>query len=147
MTTKTLKPPSSTQHLIDAPVPVRLRLSALWVAVMFLYVYVDLFSFYKPGTIDDILIGRVWEFDISQGWAVGALGLMTVPILMSFLSLTMPAGLTRRINLVVASLYVLVSVFNVVGETWSFIWVGAAVEIALLLMIVRYAWTWPTRAD
>ncbi|HVR32546.1 MAG TPA: DUF6326 family protein [Acidimicrobiia bacterium] len=146
MTTSTLKPPSPTQRLLDAPVPARFRLSALWVAVMFLYVYVDLFSFYKPGTIDDILIGRVWEFDISQGWALGALGLMTVPCLMPFLSLAMRAGVTRWINLVVASLYVPISIFNIIGETWSFIWFGAAVETALLLMIVRYAWTWPKRA-
>jgi hypothetical protein len=46
---------------------------------MFLYVYVDIFAFYKPGTIPDILRGRVWDFDITQGWALGALGLLTTP--------------------------------------------------------------------
>lgn len=54
---------------------------------MFLYVYVDILGFHKPGTIPDILIGRVWEFDITQEWALGALALMTVPILMVFLSM------------------------------------------------------------
>jgi hypothetical protein len=53
-------------QLVDVQVPVRLKLSALWVTVMFLYVYVDIFGFYKPGTIEDILAGRVSEFDITQ---------------------------------------------------------------------------------
>ena len=53
--------------------------------------YVDIFGFYKPGTIDDILVGHVWEFDISQAWALGALVLMTIPSLMVFLSLALPA--------------------------------------------------------
>lgn len=44
---------------------------------MFVYVYVDHFSLYKPGTITDILVGRVWEFDISQAWALGSSVLMT----------------------------------------------------------------------
>ena len=50
---------------------------------MFVYVYVDILAFYKPGTVRDILEGRVWEFDITQGWALGVLVLMTVPSLMS----------------------------------------------------------------
>ena len=131
----------------DVPIPVPLRLSALWVSVMFLYVYVDILSFYKPGTIDGILQGRVWEFDISQSWALGALVLMTIPALMVFLSLALPAPAARSTNVVVGSLLVLVSIGNVVGETWSFVWFGAAVEAALLLLVVRTAWVWTRRAS
>lgn len=127
----------------EMPATVRLKLSALWASVMFLYVYVDVFAFYMPGTIDDILIGRVWEFDITQGWALGALALMAIPSLMVFLSLALPAVAARRANLVVASVYVLVSIGNVVGETWAFIWLGSALEVTLLLFVVRHAWTWP----
>jgi hypothetical protein len=119
MTSNPLRPEEQNRRgLEDVPVPVRLKLSALWVVTMFLYVYVDIFAFYKPGTIDDILVGRVWEFDISQGWALGALALMTIPGLMIFLSLTLPARAARMTNLVVASLFVLVSVGNAAGETW-----------------------------
>ena len=55
---------------VDQPVPVRTKLSALWASVMFLYVYVDIFSLYAPGTIDEILVGRVWEFDMIIRYAV-----------------------------------------------------------------------------
>lgn len=137
----------SPRRLEDVQVPVRLKLSALWVSAMFLYVYVDILAFYEPGTIDDILVGRVWEFDISQAWALGALVLMTIPILMVVLSLALPARMARWTNVVVASVFVLVSIGNAVGETWAFYWFGAAVEAVLLLMIIWYAWTWPRPVD
>jgi hypothetical protein len=115
---------------------------------MFLYVYVDILAFFKPGTIDDILVGRVWEFDISQGWVLGAMALMTVPALMVFLSLALPARVARLTNVVVASLYVPVSIFNTVGETWNYYyWFGAILEVALLLLVIRYAWSWPRVAE
>ena len=47
----------------------------------------------------------------------------------------------------VASLFVMVSFANAIGETWLYFWVGAAIEAALLLLIVRYAWTWPRHLE
>jgi len=135
------------RSLDDPRVPTRSTLAALWVAVMFLFVYVDIVAFYKPGTIDGILAGRVWTLDITQTWALGALTLMIVPILMTVASLTLPAPAARWTNVVVASLFVLVSLANALGETWLFLWLGAAVEAALLLLVVRYAWTWPRLQD
>lgn len=95
----------------------------------------------------DILVGRVWEFDISQTWALGALVLMAIPGLMVFLSLVLTAGAARLTNIVVASLFVPVSIANAVGETWAFYWFGSLVEVALLVAIIRYAWRWPRRVD
>ena len=71
-------------------VPVQARLAALWASTMFLYAYVDILAFYKPGTVTDILRGRVWEFEITQGWALGALALMTIPSVMIALSVLLP---------------------------------------------------------
>ena len=145
MKTKTAGPQQhKSRRLQDSPVPVRLKLSALWVSVMFLYVYVDIFGFYKPGTIEDILVGRVWELDITQGWALGAMALMTIPSLMVCLSLLVTARVTRRANVVVAFLFVLITIGGLVGETWAYYWFGSVVETLLLLLIVRLAWTWPT---
>jgi hypothetical protein len=131
----------------EAPATIRLKLSALWVSVMFLFVYVDILYFYVPGTIEDILIGRVWEFDITQGWALGAMALMAIPSLMVFLSVALPAAAARRTNLVVAGVFLLMSIGNVVGEAWLFIWLGSAVEVTLLLLVMRHAWIWPRRAE
>jgi hypothetical protein len=66
---------------------------------------------------------------------------------MVVLSLTLPAAAARWTNLVVAAPYVLVSIGNAVGETWLFMWLGAILEAALLLLVVRDAWTWPRGAE
>ena len=135
---------TDTDHaLLDAPVPIRFKLAALWTSVMLLYVYVDIFSLYKPGTVTDILDGRVWELDITQTWAFAALVLMAIPSLMIVLSMLLPARAARWSNVVVGALYIPVSAGNVIGETWAYFYLGAALEVALLVLVVHAAWTWP----
>ena len=104
------------KHVLDqAFVPVAVKLSALWASTMFIFAYVDIFSFYKPGVVRDILRGKVWEFDITQVWALGALALMTVPALMVFLSVGLRPGASRWANIIVAGLYIVVSLGNLAG--------------------------------
>jgi hypothetical protein len=111
---------------------------------MFLYIYVDYFALYKPAVIDDILVGVVWEFDISQTLLIVFLALVAIPIFMIMLSATLPARANRTINLVVASLYIPVSVFNAVGESWTYFYgLSIGLEVLLLAFILRSAWTWP----
>jgi hypothetical protein len=134
------------KHVLEqAFVPVAVKLSALWASTMFMFAYVDIFSFYKPGVVRDILRGKVWEFDITQVWALGALALMTVPALMVFLSVGLRPGVSRWANIVAAGLYIVVSLGSLAGESWAYLYFGAVIEVALLVTIIRYAWTWPTR--
>ncbi|WP_418277967.1 DUF6326 family protein [Isoptericola jiangsuensis] len=126
------------------PVSVRVRLAAAWTSLMLLYAYVDILNFFTPGVVAEILDGRVFEFSLSETFSTGALALMSVPILMITLSTTLPAPVNRVVNLVVALLYVPVTVFNVVGESWLYFYgLGVAVELVLLALVVRWAWTWP----
>lgn len=132
----------------DLPVPVQMKLTAAWTGFMFLYVYVDLLGFYMPGAIDDILAGIVWEFEITQAWATGALALMAIPILMVVLSATLPARTSRVTNLVVASAYIVVSVVNALGEAWTYYFaLAVGLEVFVLGLILRHAWTWPRTAS
>ena len=69
---------------------------------------------------------------------------MAIPILMILLSMTLPARVNRITNLVVASLYVPVSMFNAVGESWTYFYgLSIGLEVLLLAFILRSAWTWP----
>ena len=134
----------SPSPLENTHVPVQLKLAAAWTSFMFLYIYVDYFHLYKPGAIDDILAGVVWEFDINQTSVVTALMLVGTPALMILLSTTLPARANRTLNLVVASLYIPVSVFNAVGESWIYFYgLSIGLEVLLLAFILRSAWTWP----
>jgi hypothetical protein len=88
----------------------------------------------------------VWDFEITQGWALGALALMTIPSVMIALSVLLPTKANQLTNIVVASLFMLVSIGNAIGETWAFIWLGAIVEVALLATMVRITWRWRSRS-
>ena len=133
--------------LEDRQVPVQAKLAAAWTSFMFLYAYVDILAFYKPGVVDDILVGVVWEFDITQTWAITALTLLAIPIFMVVLSMTLPARANRITNLIVASVQVPFAAFNAVGqmgEPWMYFYVlGVALEVIVLALILRSAWTWP----
>lgn len=129
--------------LEDITVNVKLKLAALWTALLFIYVYVDIFGLYQPGTIEHILEGTVGDFDITQAWALSALILMTIPSLMVFLSLALAARVNRWTNIIVALFYIVVAIGNPIGETWVYIWVGSMVEIVLLALVVWNAWKWP----
>jgi hypothetical protein len=133
--------------LEDRQLPVQAKLAAAWTGVMFLYAYVDIIAFFKPGVIDDILAGKVWEFDVSQTLLTTFLALMAIPIFMVVLSMTLPARANRITNLIVASVQVPYAAFNVVGESWTYFYgLGVVLEVILLALILRYAWTWPRTA-
>ncbi|TDD50054.1 hypothetical protein E1263_31285 [Kribbella antibiotica] len=137
----------TTTTLEDQPVPVRAKLAAAWTSFVFLYAYVDILNFFTPGAIADILNGKVFKFDLSQTFSTSALALVSVPIFMVVLSMTLPARANRIANLVVVALYVPVTVFNLLGASWLFFYgLGVVLELSLLALILRYAWTWPSTA-
>jgi hypothetical protein len=139
-----MRPTRTAGVLEQQPASVRTKLAAAWTSFMFLYIYVDYLTLYNPGVIEDILNGVVWKLDITQAFVVGSLALVAVPIFMVLASTTLPARACRIITLGVASLYVPVSIFNVVDESWTYYFgLGAALEVAILALIIRTAWTWP----
>ncbi|WP_164234121.1 DUF6326 family protein [Microbacterium hydrocarbonoxydans] len=135
--------------LEEQRMPVRAQLASAWTAFMFLYIYVDYYHLYKPGTLDLILEGRVFEFAVSPVLLTAFLALSGIPALMVALSATLPARANRTTQLVVASMYIPVTVFNAVGESWEwapFYVLSIGVELVLLAFILRSAWTWPRTA-
>jgi hypothetical protein len=129
--------------LEDIKVNVKLKLAALWAGFMFLYIYVDYFALYMPGKIEGILAGKVFIFDISYVFLLIALISVTIPALMIFLSVALPAKVSRWANIIIAAVYIPFTLFNLAGETWVHMVFGAVVEVALLLLIISYAWKWP----
>ncbi|MEH3034174.1 MAG: DUF6326 family protein [Aeromicrobium erythreum] len=132
--------------LDESRLPVRARLAAAWASFMFLYVYVDYLALYKPGFLDELRSGSVHDFALGPVFVGSALTLMAVPILMVLLAATLPARAARPANLVVAALYVPVTIYNADGEPWSYAYfygLSIGLELLLLAFVLRVAWTWP----
>ena len=141
-------PQSHTALTENPPIPVQAKIAAAWTSLMFLYIYVDYFHLYKPGAIDQIRGGGIFGLDITPTLLTIFLAVIAIPALMVMLSMTLPARVNRTINLVVALLYIPVTVFNAVGESWDwafFYGLSIGLEVLLLAFILRYAWTWPRR--
>lgn len=134
----------TTQNALeDIKISLKLKLATLWTSLMFLIIYIDYFHLYMPGKIEDIQTGKVFVFDISQGFLLIALASVTIPALMIFLSLALPAKINRRTNLIIAAMYIPFMLFNLAGEAWMHMVFGAVVEVVFLCLIIRYAWEWP----
>jgi Family of unknown function (DUF6326) len=134
---------SPQNALEDIKVGVKLKLATLWASFMFLYIYVDYFHLYMPGTIKDILAGKVFVFDISYVFILIAMIFVAIPTLMIFLSVALPAKVNRWTNIIVATVFIPYMLFNLVGEAWVHMYFAAAIEVILLCLIIRYAWKWP----
>ncbi len=139
--------PSSERHAVptdyqDFWVNPRIKIAALWASVLFVFVYVDLFSLYRDDVRADIEAGTMSAFTIGQGFLLGVTVYIVVPSLMVFLGLVLPAKVARLSNIVVAVLYAVTIVGGAIGE-WGYYVVGSITEAALLAVVVYYAWTWP----
>jgi hypothetical protein len=126
----------------DVRVNVKIKLSALWVVLMLLYIYADHFSLFRPGQIEEMLAGRMGPFPVTQGSLLAASILMLIPALMVFLSLALQPKVDRWVNIILGVLYTVVNIGNLVGETWAFYLLFGFVEMAPTLLIVRHAWRW-----
>jgi hypothetical protein len=131
-------------------IPVQAKLAAAWTSLMFLVIYIDYFHLYQPGEIDEIRGGVIFEFDISGTLMSIFFVIIAIPALMVMLSMTLPARVNRVTNLVVASLYIPIMVFNAAGASWDYAFYYAltiGVEVLILAFILRSAWTWPRTAS
>ena len=134
-------PTSMTANRVDP----RLRISAMWIATMFVYAYVDLFSLYRPDVRADLDEGRVHTFGIGEEFLLFTTAFVVVPSLMIIASLVLPARIDRGVNVGVAAVYLAAIAVSAVGEWWYFVF-GSVVEVALLLWVIVTAELMPAAA-
>jgi hypothetical protein len=128
--------------LDDHRVHPKIRLGALWASVMFCYIYADYFGLFAPGQLASMNKGMIPPLGRStDGVMIFVSAMMAIPSLMIALSTILPAGPNRVLNIIFGAIYT-----GIIGLTmWSgahFIFYGV-IEIALTLMIIFTAWTWP----
>jgi hypothetical protein len=131
-----------TTEMEDVKINVKMKLSALWAALMLLYIYADHFSLFRMGQIEEMISGRIGPFPVTQGSLLAFSILMMIPAVMVFLSLALKPTVSRWANIILGVLYTFVNISNLIGETWAYYMFFGVVEIVLTLLIVWYAWKW-----
>jgi hypothetical protein len=123
-------------------VNVRIKISALWTAMLFVFAYVDLFSLYRPDFRADLEAGEISGFTVNRSFLLATTIYVAVPSLMVFGALILRPPVNRIANIALGIVYALTIIVGAIGE-WSYYVLGSAIEVALLAAIVYYAWTWP----
>ena len=133
---------SAETRLEPSHVSVRIKISALWASMLFVFAYVDLFSLYRPDFRAGLEAGRIDGFTINQPFLLGTTVYIVIPSLMVFLALVLPRRVDRIANIALGFLYALTIIAGATGE-WNYYILGSALEVALLAAVVSYAWAWP----
>ena len=133
--------------LEDRKVNMKAKLALLWVALMFFYIYNDLFSLFQPGNVAELVEGQLGGVQFTQTLLFSAAVLMAFPSFMVVLSLTLKARVNRMVNIIVGILHVLVLLgTQFVGkeETWFYYQFYELLEALFIAFIIWTAWKWPT---
>lgn len=127
-------------------VNVRIKISALWTAMLFVFAYVDLFSLYRPDVRASIEAGDISGFAIGQVFLLATTIYIVIPSLMIVATLVLRPRINRILNIGLSAAYALTIVVGAIGE-WQYWVLGSAVEVVLLGFVARYAWKWPRLAS
>lgn len=138
--------PKTIRVFEDVKVNVKIKLSALWIALMFLYTYADILGFYAPGNIEELISGEIAGIQMTQELLLGSTILMAIPSVMVFLSLALNAKANRLVNIIIGLVYIVVlgSTF-LTGRNPAYYILFAILKAVLLVLIVWQAWKWPTQ--
>jgi hypothetical protein len=134
-----------TRQYLDTQVDVKLVLCALWIAMLFVFAYVDIFASLRADVLKAALDGKVATtgFTVNQVFLTLTLIYILLPTLMVVLSLLLKPRVNRIINIVVSAFYIITIIVAAIGETWVYYFLGSAIEVILLVAIARTAWKWP----
>lgn len=130
--------------LEDVKIHAKVKISALWVSVMFCYIYADYFGLYVPGALRAMLEGKMGPFGpTTQGILIGTSLMMAIPSVMIFLSVALKPNLNRWLNIIFGVIYTVIILITMWDWAFSIFW--GIIEVVLTSLIVWYAWSWPRR--
>jgi Family of unknown function (DUF6326) len=114
---------------------IKVKLSTLWIFVMFNMVFADIIGFLNPGTLEEMIAmkptpGLLLIFSI----------LTEIPIAMIVLSRWLKYRANRWANIIAGLITILYAIGGGSGSvTYIFF---ATIEVVCMLLIVWYAWRW-----
>jgi len=129
---------TSNKSMID----VRLKISALWIVYMFIYIYTDYYKMYIPGKINEMNSGFYDEIQITQLTLLTFSAITIIPALMIFLTLIIKENVNRWLNIIIGLLHIGVGIVAIIDFTWPFWIFYNSLLICVATLIVVNAWRW-----
>jgi Sec-independent protein secretion pathway component TatC len=132
-----------TNKTITKMEDMKVKLSTLWIFVMFNMAFADIVGFMNPGALEDIMSGGV-GIEITQGLLLVFSLILEIPIAMIFLSRILKYRVNRWANIVASAITILFVIGG--GNTSLSYMFFAAIEVVCMSLIVWFAWKWRNSA-
>ncbi|MEO1041290.1 MAG: DUF6326 family protein [Pseudomonadota bacterium] len=131
------------QKIQPTTMPPSIHLALLWAALMGLYIYNDYYMLYMPGTLENMQSSTMGPLGpATDGVMIGVALLLAVPALMIYLSVGLPAVLSKWLNVLFGIAYTAVEVMTLMGSH-LFYQMVVVFEIIVTVLIVFKALRWP----
>jgi hypothetical protein len=123
----------------------RILLILLWVFYTVNFMYCDSLTSLEPGVLAMTMTGYTADgtVKITEGFLLGTAVMFEIPFLMIVLSWVLKYRVNRWVNIIAASLFVVVQIGSLFLGVPSPMYIFfSTVEITTLLLIVWKAWKW-----
>ena len=121
-------------------VDMKVKLSTLWIFVLFNMIYADILGFMEADFLQEIITGDAGGIQITPGFLLLAAIFLEIPIAMVLLSRLLKYRINRWANIIAAAITI---VFVIVGGSTAPHYIFfATIEVVSLLLIIWFAWKW-----
>jgi len=130
-----------TKHPNIHLLAMKVKLSTLWIVVLFNMLFRDIHEFARTGFLEEMLAMTSNGAQISEGLLLAAAVVLEIPIIMIFLTQVLNVKVNRWANLI-AAVFMLVAIIsnNLAPDLDDLFYV--AFECVALLLVIWYAWRW-----
>jgi len=126
----------------------KIRIAVLWIFMAVAMSASMVLWFMRPGAINEIMSGMMEGMSISTGLLLFFALFWLIPLIMSFLSVTLSDNVNRKANIILGAIF---TIFYI-GHLFMHLVRGPLTILILLMcilmilppaLIFRYAWKWP----
>jgi hypothetical protein len=124
-----------TEKVVD----VKIKISTLWIVIMFNMAFIDILGLYIPGGLEE-MAEFAGGMPIPQLMLIASV-LVEISIVMIFLSRVLKYKANRWANIIAGIITIIWVVGG--GSTWPHYLFMGSIEVICSLLIIWYTWKWP----
>ena len=119
----------------------KVKLSTLWIFVLFNIIFLEFHKLLQPGFIEEIITGFMGGVEMTQGVLLLGAIVLEIPIAMLLLSRLLTYEANRWANIIAGAITIMAVVGNVLTDLDNIFF--TTIIVAFLSLIIWYAWKWP----